>query len=325
MNPNIRLLTKIATLYYRDGLTQEELARRLGMSRQTVGRCLDRALKAGIVAIEIKSPLVTCTDLESRLETAFHLEEAIVVRPLAESEEAVKNALGEAGAEFIQRRVQPGEIIGVSWSSSVLNCATRLKHMNVARVTVVQINGSMDRASYSTRAEYIVDKFAHAFDARSLTLPAPMLVDRREIKESLLSDSHMMAALELAGKSSLVMFGVGDISERSSLYKTGYVDDDLLAQLRAAGAVGDICGRFFDSQGRICHAEVDERTIAIGLDSLKEKPVSCAVAGMPHKAQAILGMLKGGYCNVLITDEETAGIILRSIDDHTNERTAQEK
>jgi deoxyribonucleoside regulator len=281
------------------------------MSRQTIGRYLDRARQEGIVEIEIKSPLVYCTGLESCLETTFHLDEAIVVTPATETEEAVKEALGGAGAEFLQRRVQSGEIVGVAWSSSVLQCATRLKHTNLSRVKIVQMNGSLDRASYPTRAEYIVDQFAHAFDAEGLTLSAPLLVDRREIKESLVSDSRIAAALELAAKSSLVMFGVGDISKRSSLYKTGYVNDILLSQLLAAGAVGDICGRFFDRAGNVCLPEVDERTIAIDLESLKPKPVSCAVAGMAYKADAILAMLKGGFCNVLITDEETAGIILK--------------
>ncbi len=311
MNPNIRLLTKIATLYYRDGLTQEEMARRLGMSRQTVGRYLERARLEGIVEFEIKSPLVYCTELESRLESAFHLEEAIVVTPLTETEEAVKEALGGAGAEFLQRRVQSGEIIGVTWSSSVLNCVTRLKRTNLSRVTVVQMNGSLDRASYPTRAEYIVEQLARAFDARGLTLSAPLLVDRREIKDSLVSDSRIAAALDLASRASLALFGVGDISKRSSLYKTGYVNDALLSQLQAAGAVGDICGHFYDCQGRICLPDVDARTIAVELESLKHKTVSCAVAGMPHKVDAILGMLRGGYCNVLITDEETAGFILK--------------
>ena len=137
------------------------------------------------------------------------------------------------------------------------------------------------------------------------------MVDRREIKDSLVSDSRIAAALELGSQATLAIFGVGDISERSSLYKTGYVDDTLLKQLQQAGAVGDICGRFYDRQGKICLPEVDARTIAVELESLKNKSVSCAVAGMPHKADAILGMLKGGYCNVLITDEETAGIILK--------------
>ncbi len=310
MNANNRLLTKIAILYYREGLTQEEISHRLGISRPTIGRYLQRARTEGIVHVEIKSPLSFCTGLETQLEAAFHLSEAIVVTPPVEGEEALKMALGEAAAEFIERRVQSGDIIGVSWSSTVLQCAVRLRKMNTSRVSVVQMNGSLDRANYSTRAEYIVDRFAQAFNARSMTLVAPLLLDRPDIKTSLMSDSHVNAALELAKKANIAVYGVGEISEHSSLYKTGYMNLDLLHELQASGAVGDICGHFFNDHGHICLQEVENRTLAIGLDSLKNISVSMAIAGGVSKKSAILGMLAGKLCTVLVTDEETARLIL---------------
>lgn len=310
MPPNIRLLTKIATLYYKMGLTQEEIAGRLGISRQSVGRHLNRALDHGLVKIEIDSPLVHCTELETELEKRFHLIEAIVITPPTETEPAVKDALGSAGAEFIARRIQASQIIGVSWSSTLLACAERLEPVKTSGVSVVQLNGSLDRATYSTRAEYIVDRLARAVGGQEITLAAPLFVDRPEIIESLISDSRISAALETAARASFVIFGVGDISEESSLYKTNYMDDEMLRRLKNAGAVGDICGRFFDIQGEICVSEYDQRTLAIDLDQLRKKEYAVAIAGMPHKTEAIIGTLNGRYCNVLITDEATARSVL---------------
>ena len=310
MGHNIRLLTKIATLRYKMGLNQQQIADRLGMSRQTVGRYLQSAHQDGVVEITIRSPLMHCSELETELESAFNLVEAIVISPPTNTEESVKDALGIAGAEFVERRVQEGDTISVSWSTTVLACAEHLQPVSCDNITVVQMNGSMDQAAFSTRAEYIVDRIAQALNAEQTTLTVPLLVDRADILESLLTDSRISAALEQAREADFAIFGVGDITKESSLYKASYMDDELLIRLQEAGAVGDICGRYFNAAGEICLPDVDERTLAIELPNLRQKRLAVAIAGMPHKTQAILGMLKGNCCNVLITDEETAISVL---------------
>jgi deoxyribonucleoside regulator len=311
---DIRLLTKVATLYYKAMFNQQEIAQRLGVSRQTIGRYLKRAQDLGIVRIRIDSNLEYSTELEYQLEKAFHLSEVIVVTPPVETEESVKEALGEAGAAFLQRRVLPNDIIGVAWSSTVLQCALHLPRLDSRQVTVVQLNGSENRNLYSTSSERIVEQIARAFNGTTENMVAPMLVDHASIKYSLLSDSRIAASLELASRSQLALFGVGIVSEKSSLYKAGYLDDDLLEKLRKIGAVGEILGRFYDAQGKICMEELNERTIAVDLENLKTKRISTAVAAGHHKVEAILGMIRGGYCNVLITCKDTAQILLSRAD-----------
>jgi deoxyribonucleoside regulator len=195
----------------------------------------------------------------------------------------------------------------------VLECAQHLKPLDTENVTVVQLNGSLDVGSYSTRAEYIVDHMAKAFNGKMVTISAPMIVDRSEILNSIKSDSRVAAALDMAEKSKVAIFGVGDISENSSPYKAGYFDQALIHELDRHGAVGEICGRFFDIEGKIAAPEIQKRTLAVELDSLKKKKFSVAIAGQPKKIQAIQGLLKGGYCNVLITDEATARELLKSV------------
>ncbi len=310
MDPDLRLLTKIATLYYGNQLTQEETARRLGLHRQTVGRQLKRALELGIVQITIHSPLRFSAELEYDLERTFGLSEALVVEPPVDSEDSIKQAIGKAACSFLPRRVQRGEVIGVSWSSTLLQCALQLPPADCQGVTVVQMNGSLDRSSYSTRAEYIVHRLSQAFGGEAVTLAVPMLVDRPEIKASLLNDSRIAAALDLASHATMALVGIGNVSEGSSLYKAGYVDDALLAHLRAAGAVGDICGRFFAADGRPCAPEIAERTLAVELSTLRQTRFSVAVAGTLAKVAAILAALRAGYCNVLITDAAAAAALL---------------
>ena len=307
---DLKILTKIAILYYRDGLTHEEIASRLGISRQTVGRYIERSRKEGLVTIQIKSPLLFVTELETCLEKEFNLKEAVVVSPAVEGDDAVKEALGMAGAEFLERHISPKDTLGVAWGSTVLAVGRQLKPVKCENITIVQLNGSMDVGRYSTGAEYMVDLFAEAFGAHMVTFSAPMLVDRPEILESLLSDSRIAAALKIAQKTNIAIFGVGDVSKSSSPFKVGYYNQKLLESAQRDGAVGEICGRFYDASGRPCSPKLDQRTLAIELENLKQKAMSIAVSGSTHKVEAILGMLRGQYCNVLITDEETAKALL---------------
>jgi deoxyribonucleoside regulator len=303
---DLRTLTKIAVLYYRDNLTHEEISRRVGVSRQTVGRYIERCRKEGLVSIQIKSPLLFATELESALESQFGLKEAIVVTPATEGDDAIKEALGMAGAEFLQRHICPGDTLGVAWGSTVLAVARHLKPNPCKNLTVVQLNGSMDVGSYSTRAEYMIGLFAEALGARMVAMSAPMLVDRREIVQSLMSDSRIASTLEVARKTNIALFGVGDLSPASSPFKAGYYDQKLLDRARQDGAVGEICGRFYDEKGQPCSPRLAERTLAIELETLREKPLSIAISGGPQKTKAVLGMLNGRFCNTLITDETTA-------------------
>ncbi len=307
---DLRTLTKIAVLYYQDNLTHEQIAGRLGVSRQTVGRYIERCRKEGLVSIQIKSPLLFATELEAELERQFGLKEAIVVTPATEGDDAIKDALGMAGAEFVQRHIYPGDTLGVAWGSTVLAVARQLRPTPCKNLTVVQLNGSMDVGSYSTRAEYMIGLFAEAFGARMIAMSAPMLVDRREIARSLLSDSRIASTLEVARSTNIALFGVGDLSTSSSPYKAGYYDQQLFDKARQDGAVGEICGRFYDQSGQPCSPKLAERTLAIELETLREKPLSIAVSGGPQKTKAILGMLNGRFCNTLITDETTARALI---------------
>jgi deoxyribonucleoside regulator len=141
-------------------------------------------------------------------------------------------------------------------------------------------------------------------------MAAPRVVDRPDIKTSLLSDSRVAEALDLARRANLAVFGIGDLSEHSSPFMAGHVNREMLEQLRAVGGAGDICSQFYDLNGTPSAPDLAERTIALELSNLRSKEVSVALAGGLRKVDAIFGALRGRYCNVLITDEETAKALL---------------
>jgi deoxyribonucleoside regulator len=301
-----QLTVKVATLYYLRDLNQEDIADRLGLSRQSVGRHLKLARERGIVEFSVRSPLSCCSELEYRLESLFDLREAVVVSVPVDSEELLKSEVGRAAAAFLERRVQTADTVGVSWSSAVHACATRLKPTAARDVTVVPLNGSMNVAAYSTGADQILEKLARAFAGTSVAMAAPLLVDSPRILRSLLADSRIRGTFGLAQRANVAVFGIGCISKESSLYKAGYMDAEMLHALESKDARGDVCGHFFDSRGDICDRSLDERLLAVPRENLQAKSLSVAVAAGSGKVAAIRAALNGRWCNVLVTDEDTA-------------------
>ncbi|MCL4249770.1 MAG: sugar-binding transcriptional regulator [Anaerolineae bacterium] len=310
VNEDIRLLTKVATLYYQDHCSQQEVASRLGLSRQTVGRHLRRASELGIVRIEICSDLAYVSELEMELERLFDLLEVIVVSPAAETDDAIKAAIGVAMAEFLERRVKDGDTVGFgSGSSTVYQGALHLSRAYMPDVTVVSLTGSAPRAPMPWHSVvYVVGK---AWHARTIMLPAPAFVDRPEIKKALLSDSNIAAVFDLAAAANIVVYGIGVVSETASPYQQGLVEHDMVPLLSAMGGVGEIIGHTFNLQGEVCSPEMSARTIAVDLDKLRTKELSIAAAGGHWKVDAIYGALAGRFCNVLITDEDTARALIK--------------
>jgi deoxyribonucleoside regulator len=311
---NIRLLTKIATLYYKSQLSQHEVAQRLGLSRQTVGRLLQRALDVGIVRIEIQSQLSYVSELELQLEAAFNLMEVVVVSPPADTPDAIRSAIGQAAAEFLQRRVKDGDILGVvSGSTTVYEFAQHLNPARMPNLTVVSMTGSAPRSPSPTNFESIAYLVGKTLGGKTVLLPAPAFVDRPEIKTSLYSDSIISGIIDLAHRSNISIVGIGPISEEASPYRQGFVEAQLLKTMQEEGCVGEICGHAFNLQGESCSPELSARAIAIELENLREKQISVALAGGLNKLDAIWGALHGRYLNVLVTDEDTALALLARV------------
>ena len=214
-NKDIHLLTKVAVLHFENHLSHQEIAHRLGLSRQTVGRLLQRSRDLGIVRIEIVSPLFYASELETKLEQAFQLLEVVVVTPPTESDEAIKRTVGQAGAEFLQRRVRNGDTIGVSaGSTAIYECAIRLQPAHLPDLTVVSLNGNGPRSQVPTNIKSIADQIGRTLGGKTVVLPAPTYVDRNDIKQSLLSDSNIAEIIELANRANIAVVGIGQISGR---------------------------------------------------------------------------------------------------------------
>jgi len=147
--------------------------------------------------------------------------------------------------------------------------------------------------------------------AEAYLIQAPIIVQSKAIRDSLFKENIIRETIEIARKADLVMFGVGLIGPESLLWKSGLLTESDATKLKMAGAVGAICGRFFDERGNRCLHDLTERTIGLNLNELKEIKHKILISAGVEKYHAVLGALKGGLVDVLIIDLDTAEPLLK--------------
>jgi deoxyribonucleoside regulator len=302
-------IIEAAKLYYLLDYNQNEIAKVLGISRPTVSRLLQQAKEKGIVQITIMDPTEDVENLATQLEKKFNLKRAIVASIPQFEDHIIKNYLGEKAALFLDEIVKDQDVIGVTWGTTVYHIAVELKQKFVKGVKVVQLKGGVSHAETNTYASEILYLFGKAYNTTPLNLPLPAIVDHVVVKQAMEADRHIHKILEQGKQANIALFTIGSIKKDSLLFQMGYFTESDQKALNEK-AVGDICSRFFDKNGAVCDESLNERTLGVKLEDLRQKEYSILVAGGPNKIEGIYGALKGQYANVLITDQFTAKFLL---------------
>jgi DNA-binding transcriptional regulator LsrR (DeoR family) len=307
----IRLMTKVARLYYEHNLNQSQIADQLYLSQSTVSRLLKRAQKEQIIRIIINTPPGTFPELEEALLATYPLKDAIVV-DCAQPDRPVRE-IGAAAAYYLETTLNQREVIGISsWSSTLLTMVDAMHPL--ARETeaqVIQVLGGMGTPDAEAHAVRLTGRLAALVNGRSKFLPAPGVVGSVESVRVLMDDHFTSEILALFDQVTLALVGIGAVEPSDLLARSGNIfSPEELAMLKEHGAVGDLCLRFFDQMGRPVVTELNERVIGITLQQLQKVQRAVGIAGGPDKIAAIRGAVRGGWINVLITDRYTAEKLL---------------
>jgi DNA-binding transcriptional regulator LsrR (DeoR family) len=309
----LRLLVKVSRAYYEDGLNQDAITERLGLSRSKVSRLLAQAREVGIVQITVVTPeQLFPLEVERRLEERFGLQEAVVVEAEdGDSSEAVVRAIGNAAAGYLVRAIAADSSVGFSWGRTLYQLAAALAPQRLPDAQVVQIIGGLGPPDAEIHATELCRQLSRSLGCHLTLLPVPGIVADERTREVLLSDVHVQRAVGTFGDLDIVFVGVGAPTPNSVTMRDGSIISQAeLDGLLEKGAVGDIALRFFDEQGRAIEAGIDDRIIGITLEQLKRTPRVVGVSGGPEKVAALRGALRGGFINVLITDSLTAERLL---------------
>lgn len=316
---DLRLALRAATLYYLDGLTQAEIAARLGVSRPTAGRLIARAKAKGLVRIEVVVPPTLQDDFhadeERELERKFDLTEAVVtghgIDDGAPGRSSVFAGVGRAAAALLMRRLSVDDVLGFTWGPEQVAVATALGPGIASCRTVVQLDGAMSTAAYQTGMEFILSRSAETLRANAIRLPAPLYADPSTVM-SMRSDSLISRTLETGRRADTMLFGVGAASTSTTLFEGSFLDNRMLDELIGLGAVGEIGGRFFDATGTPIVTELAHRAVSVPLEDVRGCAKSILISSGAAKHQATLAALRGKLAKLLVCDIECARWLLSS-------------
>lgn len=306
------VLAEVATLYWIDKLTQEQIARQIGRSVPTVSRLLTEAEAAGIVEVRVRYPAPVEPSLQAELTDRFGLRVARVLAANGADPSRLLSQIGELAARYLTTVLADGMSLSVGWGTTLYEVVQALRPAYYRDVHIAQALGSLGSKLPAIDNHLIVRLLADRLGGTPHFLPAPMIVESELVRQSLLQDPQVRETLEIGRRSDISLSGIGVAEpELAGMYRAGYIDEVALEEIRRAGAVGDILVDFFDQGGRLLHLPVTRRVIGLSLADLTHIPMSIGVAGGTRKAAAILGALRARVLHVLVTDEATARDVIR--------------
>ena len=306
------LLANIAEDYYITGVNQDAIATRYGISRSYVSRLLRRAREIGVVEIRVHHEIRRMRDLEAALEEQFRVDRCLVVEDSPIDRTGSLRRAGQLAAGLLIEILDSDSLLGLAWGNGVRAAIAALPPGKVTARRVVQMFGGLSAAPTEIMSGELVTEAARVLNARADRLHAPWIVESTELARALLDQPDIAAVLERAAGADVAVVGIGARGRGSSalLFNDRYLSQAEVDEIDEAGAVGDICGRLFDAEGRACRVSVMGRVIGLELDTIRQLPEVIAIATGRDKANAIRAALRGGLIRILVTDADAARAVL---------------
>lgn len=307
-----RLLVKSCILYYRENLGQQEICDILGVSRPTVSRLLKMGRDRGIVKIEVVDPFAPeYGDLERRLEARFGLQEVIVVedRPVAVATEHISSLMGTTALSYLERVLKDGDDVGVTLGLTLHNIAHADYTVDKAvHCRFIPVLGGVGETYLELHANSLAAEFAKRFRADYVPFYAPAVFSDANVLRGFKREPSIARIFSLFEQLDAVIMSIGvPQGDYSTVIKMKYIDETILQDFSARGAVGDIGLQYFDIHGRTERfTSHNEHVAGMTLADLRNVPRRIGVVGGSGKVEAVIGAVRGGYINTLITDVSCA-------------------
>lgn len=306
-------LYQIAKLYYKERYTQEEIAQLVNFSRQKVQRLLNQAVEEGIVQINVINPEASYEELEKKLENKYGLLKALVVSGVIQSDKLISQNIGRSASKYIEEILHDNEFIGIGWGSTVYDTINYFNPRNKFKVTAIPLIGGAGHIYADFQVNDLARKFAEKSGGMYLPLYAPALLDSEKTAKQLLMENNIKKVIDFWDKLDIAIIGIGKaILKDSSIPDFYYSDIPLHSIMKNNEVAGEILIHYFLNDGTLFNPAFDKRIIGISLEQLKRVKKVIGVAGSLWKKDIILTAIKGGYINILVTDDVTAEALINN-------------
>ncbi len=298
------LNVKTAWLYYVEGLTQEQIAEKLGVSRVKVMRTLAACTAEGLVITTINAETTAQVVLERALEKRWGLDAAVVI-PTPSDKEHLEKAIGHAVALYLGEQMQDGMTLAIGGGATLHASLAFMARRQLKSASVIGLVGSLPHSQW-INPSIVAAKVAEVLGVDSYQITAPVMLHDSALRDLLWEQPELLDVRRRAADADIALITVGEISPDATIFRHSIVPAALIPSLKAKGAVANILSYFVDAAGKLVDHEVNDRVTAISLDVVSAIPNVVLAAGGRHKIAAIRAALKAVEANVLITDSETA-------------------
>ncbi|MET0259080.1 MAG: sugar-binding transcriptional regulator [Methylobacterium sp.] len=298
-------------LYYVAGNTQEEIAAKLGISRQGAQRLVSLSVSSGLVKVRIDHPIGACLDLARRLEEAFHLVDAEVV-PSDPASSSTTQGVADACARRLERelsRSQP-RIVGIGTGRTLRAAVERLPSLSCPQHRIVSLTGNI-APDGSASVFNVIFSLADKVEAPHYPMPLPVVASSAEERAMLHQQRVVQISLQLAKEADLAFVGIGEIGPAAPLVQDRFISSAEREEIVSAGAVGEIIGWIFDESGAIIDCDFNRRVVSPPIPKTPGSHVIGVAMGRAKRG-GILAAMRGRLIDGLITDEETAIALLKA-------------
>ncbi|TWT28266.1 sugar-binding transcriptional regulator [Planomicrobium sp. CPCC 101110] len=306
-----RQIVKVSKLYYFDGQTQAEIAKKIGVSRPVISKLLNKARDIGIVEIYIKDESAHTVELEHRLEKTYNLKEAIVIPTTDLTTEMVKQTLGKAASVYVSKKLPGIKSLGISWGSTLSKFVQEYPYEQHQELKIIPLVGGMGRKLVEIHSNLLAYQLAKKMNSNCSYLYAPAMVGSDELKQRLVQSEDIAMVLEEGRNVEMAVVGIGNPFEGSTMSAMDYLNEADLESLQQAGAAGDIGSRFFDAAGKQIKHPLNDLVIGLDLNEFKNIPEVIGIVEGAHKAESVKAALNGGYLDVLVIDDVTAELMFQ--------------
>lgn len=316
VSSRVSLLADVAEMYYLEGLNQTQIAERVGVTRSMVSRMLADARQRGIVEFRIHRPLTFDHELGERLQVHFKLKGAWVVVLDGTGHDQVLRQVGAGAANVLADLLETDSIFGLAWGTFIRATVDAFEiPAPMPNVRIVQLVGAGDSRIRDYDGHALVGRMTQMIGGEGIYLNAPIMVGDAEGAQSLLESKTIRETIALARNCDLALLGVGSTQPRySTFFHSGYFSMEDLNKLHKDKAVGNVCGMHFTISGELTSLDFQRRLVTISQDDLFAIENRLGVAGGAGKVEPMLGALRGGYINLLVTDNHAAASLLELAD-----------
>ena len=313
-----KLLAKLAYLYYIEEKSQSEIAAETGIYRTTVSRMLTEAKRERIVKIEIESFDSKLFRLENYVKEKYHISELEIV-PNIEDEPLwdLEQRLARSVAGMVRSLLQDGMNIGFSWGKSLSLLVDQIGSKRLENVHFYPLAGGPSHIHARYHVNTLIYNMTSKFHGECRFINATIIQENKELAEGILTSKYFDDLRESWENLDIAVVGIGGPADTHNPQWFDMLTDQDFSKLQSEEAIGEVCCRVFDRKGKPVYQDLQERTVAITLEKLKQIPKTVSLAYGERKAGAILSVIKAGYINHLVTDEATILKMLELDDDFT--------